>query len=79
MTSFPAQRFGILNWGLLRPGMLADITVFNSKTVIDKATYQDPHQFPEGIEYVLVNGSVTVDRGKYNGALAGKTLRRGFA
>jgi N-acyl-D-aspartate/D-glutamate deacylase len=37
MTSFPAQRFGILNWGLLRPGMLADITVFNSKTVIDKA------------------------------------------
>ena len=79
MTSFPAQRFGILDRGLLRPGMWADMTVFNPDTVIDKATYQDPHQFPEGIEYVLVNGSVAVDRGKYNGALAGKTLRRGLA
>ena len=78
MTSFPAQRFGILDRGLLRPGMWADITVFNPETVIDTATYQDPHQFPEGIEYVLVNGSVAVDRGKYNGALEGKTLRRGL-
>jgi N-acyl-D-amino-acid deacylase len=79
MTSFPAQRFGILDRGLLRPGMWADITAFNPKTVIDTATYQDPHQFPEGIEYVLVNGSVAMDRGKYNGALAGKTLRRRLA
>ena len=76
MTSMPAQRFGILDRGLVRPGMRADITVFDPDTVIDKATYQDPHQFPEGIEYVVVNGRVTVDDGKYTGALAGKTLRK---
>jgi N-acyl-D-amino-acid deacylase len=76
MTSMPAQRFGILDRGLLRPGMRADITVFDPDTVIDKATYQDPHQYPEGIEYVVVNGVVTVDKGTYTGALAGKTLRK---
>jgi N-acyl-D-amino-acid deacylase len=76
MTSMPAQRFGILDRGLVKPGMRADITVFDPDTVIDKATYQDPHQFPEGIEYVVVNGRVTVDEGKYTGALAGRTLRK---
>jgi N-acyl-D-amino-acid deacylase len=76
MTSMPAQRFGILDRGLIRPGMWADITVFNPDTVIDKATYQNPHQYPDGIEYVIVNGVVTVDKGVYTGALAGKTLRK---
>jgi len=76
MTSLPAQRFGLLDRGLLRPGMRADIAVFNPDTIIDKATYQDPHLFPEGIEYVIVNGVITVDTGKYTGALAGKTLRK---
>jgi N-acyl-D-aspartate/D-glutamate deacylase len=76
MTSFPAQRFGLLDRGLLRPGMRADVVVFDPDTVIDRATYQDPHQYPEGIEYVLVNGEVTVDGGEYTGALAGRTLRK---
>ncbi|MCW4036497.1 MAG: amidohydrolase family protein, partial [Candidatus Bathyarchaeota archaeon] len=76
MTSMPAQRFGILDRGLLRPGMWADIVVFDPKKVIDKATYQDPHQYPEGIEYVIVNGVMTVDKGRYTGALAGRTLRK---
>ena len=76
MTSLPAQRFGLLDRGLLRPGMWADITVFNPETVIDKATFKDPHQFPEGIEYVIVGGQVTVDGGEYTGALAGRTLRK---
>ena len=76
MTSFPAQRFGLLDRGLLRPGMWADVVVFDPDTVIDRATYQDPHQYPEGIEYVLVNGAVTVDEGEYTGALAGRTLRK---
>lgn len=76
MTSFPAQRFGILDRGLLRPGMCADITIFDPETVIDKATYQDPHNFPEGIPYVIVNGEIAVDNGKYTGVLAGKTLRK---
>ena len=77
MTSFPAQRFGILDRGLLRPGMQADVTIFDPDTVIDEATYQDPHRFPEGIEYVIVNGEVAVDQGGYTGSLAGKTLRKG--
>jgi N-acyl-D-amino-acid deacylase len=76
MTSFPAQRFGILDRGILRPGMWADVTMFDPETVIDKATYQDPHQYPEGIEYVIVNGEVAVDRGEYTGALAGRVLRK---
>lgn len=76
MTSFPAQRFGILDRGLIRPGMWADITIFDPETVIDKATYQDPHNFPEGIPYVIVNGELAVDNGKYTGVLAGKTLRK---
>ena len=76
MTSLPAQRFGILDRGLLRTGMWADIIVFNPDTVIDKATYQDPHQYPVGVEYVIVNGELTMDSGRYTGALAGRTLRK---
>jgi len=76
MTSFPAQRFGILDRGLLRPGMWADITIINPETVAEKSTYGDPHQFPQGIEYVIVNGKVAVENGNYTGVLAGKTLRK---
>ncbi|MCK4318237.1 amidohydrolase family protein, partial [Candidatus Bathyarchaeota archaeon] len=76
MTSFPAQRFGILDRGILRPGVWADITVFNPETVIDKSTYKEPHQFPVGIDYVMVNGVVTIEKGIYTGAHEGKTLRK---
>lgn len=76
MTSFPAQRFGILDRGILRPGMYADVAVIDPDKVIDKATFENPHQYPEGIPYVVVNGKVTVDNGKYKRVLAGKTLRK---
>jgi N-acyl-D-amino-acid deacylase len=76
MTSFPAQRFGLLDRGVLRPGMWADITIFNPKTVIDKSTYGEPHQFPVGITYVLVNGVVTIEEGKFTKIRGGKTLRK---
>ena len=76
MTSFPAQRFGILDRGLLRPGMWADVVAFNPATVAETSTYKDPHRFPEGIEYVVVNGKLTIDGGRYTGVLAGKTLRK---
>ena len=75
MTSLPAQRFGLLDRGVLRPGMRADVTVFNPDTIIDTATFQDPIRFPEGVEYVFVNGEMTVDRGKHTGARAGAVLR----
>ncbi|MBS7638051.1 amidohydrolase family protein, partial [Candidatus Bathyarchaeota archaeon] len=52
MTSLPAQRFGLMDRGLLRPGLAADITIFDPRSIIDKATFEDPRRFPEGIEYV---------------------------
>jgi N-acyl-D-amino-acid deacylase len=76
MTSFPAQRLGLLDRGLLKEGMWADVVVFDPKTVRDKATYLDPHQFPEGILHVLVNGQTVVANGKQTERLPGKVLRR---
>ena len=75
MTSFPAQRLGLMDRGLLRPGMWADIVIFDPMKIIDKATYQDPHQYPEGIEYVLVNGRIVIEKGEHANIPAGKVLR----
>jgi len=75
MTSFPAQRLGIRDRGLIREGMWADLVVFDPEKISDKATYEDPFQYAEGIRYVFVNGTLTVDNGRYTGALAGKVLR----
>jgi N-acyl-D-amino-acid deacylase len=76
MTSFPAQRFGLQGRGLLAPGFWADIVTFDSETIMDKATYENPHQYPEGIRHVLVNGEVIIREGENTGVLAGKVLRR---
>ena len=75
MTGGPAARVGLKDRGLLRVGMFADITVFDPKTVIDRATFESPNQYPVGIEYVLVNGQVSVDKGERTSALAGQVLR----
>ena len=77
MTSMPAQRLGLQERGLLRVGMAADIVVFDAERVKDVATFSDPHRYPEGIPYVVVNGEVTVSEGEHTGALAGRVLRRG--
>ena len=74
MTSFPASKLGLGNKGVLRPGSDADIVVFDPKTVIDRATFEQAQQYPEGIEYVLVNGELAVDGGKFTGRTAGKVL-----
>ena len=79
MTSFPAQRLGIPDRGLLRDGFKADIVVFNPDTVKTYATKEDPKKYPVGIEYVIVNGKVVIDRGQNTGALPGRGLRRGHA
>jgi N-acyl-D-amino-acid deacylase len=79
MTSFPAQRLGLPDRGLLRDGMRADVVVFNPKTVRTPATKRKPKQFPIGIEYVINNGQVVVDRSEHTGVLAGRALRRGRA
>jgi len=74
MTSFPAQRFRLVDRGLIRPGMWADIVVFDEKTVADKATFQKPHAYSEGFVYVLVNGETVIDHGVHTGARPGKVL-----
>jgi len=76
MTSFPAQRLGIQDRGLLRENNWADVVVFNPETVIDKATFLEPHQFPVGIEYVLVNGELVVTKGEHQRNKPGKILRK---
>lgn len=76
MTSFPAQRLGLFNRGLIREGNWADLVIFDPKTIIDKATFLEPHQYPEGIDYVIVNGEVTIEKGKHLGTKAGKVLRK---
>jgi N-acyl-D-amino-acid deacylase len=74
MTSLNADKIGLKDRGRLKEGGWADITIFNAATVIDKATFENPHQFPVGIEYVIVNGVVTIERGRHTGALAGRVL-----
>ena len=74
MTSLPAQRMGLLDRGLVRPGMWADLVVFDPDRVIDRATFSDPHQFPEGIGDVIVNGVVVIRDGEHTGALPGRGL-----
>ncbi len=75
MTAMPAGRVGIHDRGLLRPGFKADLVVFDPATVTDKATFERPHQYAEGISHVLVNGVFVVDNGKVTGARPGNVLR----
>ncbi|MFQ5934439.1 MAG: amidohydrolase family protein [Dehalococcoidia bacterium] len=77
MTSFAAQRLGLKDRGILRDGMWADIVVFDPETISTPATRDNPKQFPLGIEYVIVNGKVVVDKGEHTGVLAGRGLHRG--
>jgi N-acyl-D-amino-acid deacylase len=76
MTSFPAQRLGLQDRGLVREGLVADITVFDPTIIIDKGTYAEPNQHPIGISHVLVGGRIAVEDGKLTGVRAGHVLRR---
>lgn len=75
MTSLPAAITGLSDRGLLRQGMAADITIFDPQTVTDRATYENPLQYPAGIPYVIVNGAVVIDQGRHTGAKPGRVLR----
>ena len=74
MTSMNADKIGLKDRGRLREGLWADVTIFDANRVIDHATFDDPHQYPAGIEYVIVNGAVTLDVDRHTGALAGRVL-----
>jgi N-acyl-D-amino-acid deacylase len=76
MTSLSATVHRIPDRGLLRPGMIADIVVFDEEQLTDKATFTDPHQLSEGMVYVLVNGKPAIDEGELTGLLNGRILNR---
>ncbi len=75
MTGEPARRIGLAQRGLLREGYFADLALFRPETVADQATYEEPHQLPRGMEYVIVNGQVVFEQGRYTGARPGRVLR----
>jgi N-acyl-D-amino-acid deacylase len=76
MTSAPAARLGLSDRGRLADGLLADIVIFDPTSVASNATYDEPRRFPTGIDYVIVNGTLVVDRGEHTGALPGRAIRR---
>jgi N-acyl-D-aspartate/D-glutamate deacylase len=75
MTSLPAERVGLADRGLLAPGFAADVAVFDPAAVTDRATFERPHQYSEGMRYVIVNGQFVVDGGQITDARPGRGLR----
>lgn len=76
MTKKPAATFNIKDRGEIKEGLLADICIFDKDTIIDKGTFTDPTQYPEGIAYVIINGEMVIDHGKHTGNRAGRVIRR---
>lgn len=75
MTYLPAKKLGLVDRGIIKEGAYADITIFDPKNIKDKATYDDPFQYPEGIEYVILNGNIVVEKGNYNNKRLGVVIR----
>ena len=75
MTSLPAQTFGLKDRGLVREGFAADLVLFDEKTIADRATFDEPHQYPAGISFVIVNGEVVLENGQMTAARPGVALR----
>lgn len=78
MTSLPAQKFRLAQRGLLVPGYMADIVIFDPATVKDLSTFTQPHQYSTGFSHVLVNGQLTIENGKHNGTRKGQVVRLGL-
>jgi N-acyl-D-aspartate/D-glutamate deacylase len=76
MTGMAAKRLQLWDRGVIRPGAKADLVLFNPDTIIDTATFDVPCQYPKGIEWVMVNGSMVIENGKHTGRIVGKVLRR---
>ena len=75
MTSAVANRLSLADRGVLREGMLADVVVFDPATILDKATFEEPHQLSVGVEHVFVNGVAVLSDGKHTGAKPGRVVR----
>jgi N-acyl-D-amino-acid deacylase len=75
LTLMPATQLGLRRRGALRPGYHADVVVFDPATVIDRATYAEPHQYAEGVRHVFVNGVQVLRDGEHTGAMPGRVVR----
>ena len=75
MTGMNADKIGLKDRGLLKEGYAADVTVFDPEAVTDRATFENPHQYPDGIEFVIVNGEIVIEKGEHTGNLPGTVLR----
>ncbi|MBM4325006.1 MAG: amidohydrolase family protein [Deltaproteobacteria bacterium] len=76
MTSLPAQKFGLQGRGMIAKGMIADLVIFNPATIEEKSTYLNPHEKPEGIEYVLIGGSIVLERTNLLNSQQGRVIRK---
>jgi N-acyl-D-amino-acid deacylase len=74
MTSLPAQTFNLRDRGQIREGFAADLVIFDDSAVVDKATFDKPHQYAEGFSSVIVNGQIVFDGQKMTGAMSGQPL-----
>ncbi len=74
MTSLPAQTFDLRDRGLVREGFAADLVIFDENTILDKATFENPHQYAEGFSSVIVNGEVVFDGKAMTGKMSGQPL-----
>ncbi|HEY2116107.1 MAG TPA: amidohydrolase family protein, partial [Candidatus Angelobacter sp.] len=74
-SALPAQRMRLADRGVLKAGMWADVVIFDPQTITDRATFENPNQLSQGMQYVLVNGVPVIDGGKATNALPGKVLR----
>ena len=75
MTGMNADKIGLKDRGFLKEGYAADVTIFDPEAVTDRATFENPHQYPDGIEFVIVNGEIVIEEGEHTGNLPGKVLR----
>jgi N-acyl-D-amino-acid deacylase len=75
MTSLPASILGLSNRGKIKKGFWADLVIFDQSKIIDNATWKSPHQYPSGISWVLVNGKIAINNGKYTDSLPGIILK----
>ena len=75
MTSLPARAFSFHDRGIIRPGFVADLVLFDPDTVKDKATFEDPHQYAEGMQHVFVNGTQVLKDGEHTGNMPGRVVR----
>jgi N-acyl-D-aspartate/D-glutamate deacylase len=74
-TSLPAKMIGLNGRGQIKEGYIADIVIFNTKTIDGIASFEDPHQYSKGIAHLLIGGQSVIENDQYNGTLVGKTLK----